>query len=109
MGSKRRSVVKGISHAEWDASRSNAPEDCRLSPTARSRALQDTRRGVRVVFAPKEITDWLESADRVLNGNSNDAEHDILYGLHQWLNEVLEDPGRRIPGSYWQQQRRTGR
>jgi len=34
-------------------------------------------------------------ADKALDGDSNDAEHDALYSLRESLSEFLEDPERR--------------
>ena len=69
-----------------------------LSPGVRRRARRDTRQGVQVVRTPEEIVEQLDLADRALNGESNDAEHDALYRLREWLSGALEGPGRRTGG-----------
>jgi len=35
------------------------------------------------------------TADRALNGDSNDLEHNTLYEIHEKLSEIFEDPQRR--------------
>lgn len=58
-------------------------------------AKSDTVRGVKIMVTPEEIVRRMKQADRVLSGDSNDAEHDALYDLREWLSEIFEDPGRR--------------
>lgn len=58
-------------------------------------AKSDTIRGVKIELTPDEVVRRMKQADRALNGDSNDAEHDALYDLREWLSDVLEDPDRR--------------
>jgi hypothetical protein len=61
-----------------------------------AQAKTDTTRGVKIQVTPEELVRRCKAADRALNGDSNDAEHDALYELREWLSEVLEDPERRV-------------
>lgn len=58
-------------------------------------AKTDTKRGVKIELTPEEVVRRMKEADEALNGDSNDAEHDSLYALREWLSEILEDPDRR--------------
>lgn len=58
-------------------------------------AKTDTMRGVKIVLTPEEVVRRMKQADEALNGDSNDAEHDALYALREWLSDVFEDPERR--------------
>jgi hypothetical protein len=61
-----------------------------------AQAKTDTIRGVKIQVTPEELVQSIKRADKALNGDSNDAEHDALYELREWLSEVLEDPERRV-------------
>lgn len=58
-------------------------------------AKTDTMRGVKITLTPDEVVRRIKQADRALNGDSNDAEHDALHDLREWLSEIFEDPDRR--------------
>jgi hypothetical protein len=58
-------------------------------------AKTDTIRGVKIQVTPEEVVRRMKMADRALNGDSNDAEHDALHDLREWLSEIFEDPDRR--------------
>lgn len=58
-------------------------------------AKSDTTRGVKIQVTPEEVVRRIKMADRALNGDSNDAEHDALHDLREWLSEIFEDPERR--------------
>ena len=62
------------------------------------RATKATKEGVKIVLTPKEIMERMDLADKALNGESNDAEHDALYSLREWLSDIFEDPERRTKG-----------
>lgn len=66
-----------------------------LPNDVRSRAVRLTAAGVRIKVTPEEIVERMDEADKALNGDSNDAEHDVLYSLREWLSGIFEDPGRR--------------
>jgi len=66
-----------------------------LPPDIADEAKIDTVRGVKIMVTPEEIVRRMKQADRALNGDSNDAEHDALYDLREWLSEIFEDPERR--------------
>jgi hypothetical protein len=72
-----------------------APEKFILPGDIMDQAKTDTLRGVKIMMTPEEVIRRMKMADRALNGASNDAEHDALYALREWLSEVLEDPDRR--------------
>lgn len=55
----------------------------------------DTARGVKIMVTPEEVVRRVKQADRALNGDSNDAEHDALCDLREWLSDMFEDPERR--------------
>lgn len=59
------------------------------------RAEQATKKGNTIKFTPIEILDAMKQADDALNGYSNDAEHDALYSLREWLSDCYESPERR--------------
>jgi chloramphenicol 3-O-phosphotransferase len=59
-------------------------------------AKSDTTRGVKIEVTPEEVVRRMKMADRALNGDSNDAEHDALSDLREWLSDVFEDPDRRV-------------
>jgi hypothetical protein len=61
-----------------------------------TRAGRSTRLGAKIRVTPNEVVDKMRDADRALNGDSNDEEHDTLALLRDWLSEILEDPDRRI-------------
>ena len=44
-----------------------------------------------------ELNALIDKADRALDGDSNDAEHDALYDLRETLAEMSTDPNRRDP------------
>ena len=56
----------------------------------------DTRNGVRISISPEEVLTQIAMADRALNGDSNDSEHDVLCALREWLSDVYEDPEYRV-------------
>lgn len=58
-------------------------------------AKSDTNRGVKIQVTPEEVVRRMKMADRALNGDSNDAEHDALRDLREWLSDIFEDPDRR--------------
>lgn len=59
------------------------------------RASEETSCGVRISVTPAELVEQMKAADEALNGNSNDAEHDVLTKIREWISEVFEDPDRR--------------
>ena len=59
------------------------------------RAHKMTEDGVKIQVTPIEIIRRIKEADVALNGTSNDAEHDALFRLREWLSEVYEDLDRR--------------
>jgi len=61
-----------------------------------SQARIDTQRNVRIEVTPQELVDLMKDADRALNGDSNDAEHEALYRIREWMSEIIEDPDRRV-------------
>jgi DNA segregation ATPase FtsK/SpoIIIE-like protein len=65
------------------------PDDIRV------RAAEETARGVRVYVTPSDLIGLMDDADKALNGDSNDAEHDALYDLRDTLSEWFEDPALR--------------
>lgn len=58
------------------------------------RARRLTKKGKRLLFTPVEILQMMDVADRALNGDSNDDEHDALFTLREELSEAYEDPDR---------------
>jgi hypothetical protein len=44
----------------------------------------------------KELNALIDKADKALDGDSNDAEHDALYSLRETLSEMSQDPDRRL-------------
>lgn len=71
-------------------------QDYRLPQDTVDQAKTDTTRGVKIQITPEELIRRIKNADRALNGDSNDAEHDALYELREWLSDILEDPERRV-------------
>lgn len=61
----------------------------------KTKAARATKEGVKILVTPKELVERMSAADKALNGDSNDAEHDALFDLREWLSEVFEDPARR--------------
>ena len=67
----------------------------KIPHVVRVRANRDTKNGVKIVLSPKEILKQMGEADKALNGDSNDDEHDALHSLREWLSDIFEDPDRR--------------
>jgi len=57
--------------------------------------MRTERSGEKVWLEVAEIIDLLNEADKALNGDSNDAEHDALYSLRESLASYLDSPERR--------------
>lgn len=51
-----------------------------------------TDRGDRIMVKPNELIKQMRLIDKALNGDSNDAEHDALYHVREWLSDIYEDP-----------------
>lgn len=60
----------------------------------RAKAIQETRDGLRLNVSPQELVEQMDRADQALNGDSNDAEHDALVAIREWLSDVFERHGR---------------
>jgi hypothetical protein len=73
----------------------NGKERFRIPPDVIARANEDADDGVKIMLTPAAVVSAMCSADKALNGDSNDAEHDALYALREWLSEIFEDPSRR--------------
>lgn len=58
------------------------------------RSRKATKRGIKFLVSPAEIMRLMTIADRALNGDSNDAEHDALYEIRELLSVIYEDPER---------------
>jgi hypothetical protein len=72
------------------------PDDrYRLETAVRRKAKDDTKKGIKVHVTPDEIVQQLDVADKALNGDSNDAEHDALFAIREWMSELFESPRRR--------------
>ena len=67
-----------------------------LPEDVRKRASEATRSGIKLKITPCELVALLDTADKALNGDSNDAEHDALYQIREVLSGTLEDPTRYI-------------
>jgi len=52
------------------------------------------KKGVRFLVSPVELIRLMRIADRALNEDSNDAEHDALYEIRETLSDIYEDPTR---------------
>ena len=76
--------------------KAGAPKDKFTMPAdIQARGLRDTISGIRIRVTPEELLAWMKRADKALNGDSNDAEHEALHDLREWLSGVYEDPERR--------------
>ena len=60
-----------------------------------TQATKDSAGGVMVSVDPQELVKRMQEADDAFNGESNDAEHDALVDLREWLSEIFEDTARR--------------
>jgi hypothetical protein len=60
-----------------------------------TKAKKDSAGGIMISVDPHEVVQRMQEADEALNGDSNDAEHDALVDLREWLSEIFEDTDRR--------------
>lgn len=51
-----------------------------------------------VTLTLAELNALIDRADKALDGDSNDAEHDALYTLRETLAKYSTDPERRVEG-----------
>lgn len=58
------------------------------------KARSATKKGVKILVTPNDLIQLMNIADRALNGDSNDAEHDALYQIRESLSALYEDPER---------------
>jgi len=70
-------------------------EAFKIPEDIRRRAKKDAKLGVRIQMTPEEIVALMDEADKALNGDSNDAEHDALYSIREQLSGIFEEPSRR--------------
>lgn len=54
------------------------------------------KRSEQVAIKLFALNALIDIADRALDGESNDAEHDALYSIRETLAEYSTDPQRRI-------------
>lgn len=66
-------------------------EQFEIPKSIRKRAQQSKD---RIWLTPKEIMSMMTRMDEVLNGDSNDDEHEMLYLIREELSELSEDPER---------------
>lgn len=70
-----------------------------LPGAVKREAVSLTRSGVRISVTPAEFALQMTMVDGALNRGSNDAEHDALVEIRDWLSDMYEDPTRRVkPG-----------
>ena len=50
---------------------------------------------IEILLKLSEVNALIDEADKALDGDSNDAEHDALYALREKLAEFSTDPDRR--------------
>lgn len=50
---------------------------------------------IKVSMTLRELNALIDKADKALDGDSNDAEHDALYALRETLADMSTDPDRR--------------
>lgn len=66
----------------------------KLPSKVRRQAKEDAKKGLEIKVAPLELIEQIDKADKALNGDSNDDEHDALWEIREWIAAVLEN-GRR--------------
>jgi len=59
-----------------------------------------------ISVTPEELISLMQEADKALDGDSNDDEHDALYSIREQLSDIFERPrtvnkrvARRLPNS----------
>lgn len=62
----------------------------KLPESVRQKARQDHKAGKAFTIRPNELIAQIDAADKALNGTSNDAEHEALFFLREFLSDVLE-------------------
>jgi len=77
---------------------SRTGEKFRLSEDVRKKAIEATIKGHRILVEPLEMVVLMDTADRALNGDSCDAEHDALYLIREKLSAIFEGYERRRSG-----------
>lgn len=55
-----------------------------------------TTEGGKVLLTRVELASAIADAEKALAGDSNDAEHDALFSLKEWLEGLYEDPARSV-------------
>jgi hypothetical protein len=58
-----------------------------------------TKKNQLVILSLPELNALIDSADKALDGDSNDAEHDALYSIREHLADMSSDPQRRREGT----------
>jgi len=84
---------KKPSSIETPGSRKNIEEQRKIS---RAGLIPESDWTTHVRVALAELNIIVDAADKALDGNSNDAEHDALCGIREKLAGWTTDPERRI-------------
>lgn len=67
----------------------------RIPKDIERRAVDLSRKGVRIRVSPLELISMMKLSDRALNTQSFDADHDALVEIRDRLSDIYEDPDRR--------------
>ncbi|MGB8834095.1 MAG: hypothetical protein WCC95_18235 [Candidatus Sulfotelmatobacter sp.] len=62
---------------------------------ARAGLIPESDNGIFVALSLAEVNALVDQADKALDGDSNDDEHDALYSIREQLAEMSTDPYRR--------------
>lgn len=66
-------------------------DDYSIGKDVRTKAKRDEKAGLHVNLGPLEIVEMIDTADKALNGDSNDDEHDALVEIRQYLSNILKN------------------